>query len=166
MLRSFVALAALGLAAAAGHAQLVAEDPDWKEQEAPRPPAVTTKGLIPLDIRTGSLRVGVDPASISVGDDRIVRYVVVAASPTGTVNAMYEGLRCRTGEVKVYARHNPDSGWVPAPNADWEPLHEQRNTRHSLHIARAGACREHAPNGSPEQIVRDLRAPVDMRFVN
>lgn len=166
MSRSFLALAVLAGAACASHAQLLTEDPDWREEAPPAPPAVTTRGLIPLEIRTGSLRFGVDPASISIGQDGIVRYVVVASSPTGTVNAMYEGLRCRTGEFKVYARHNPDSGWVPVREADWQPLREQRNSRHSLHIARAGACREHAPNGPAERIVRELRATADERYRN
>ena len=36
----------------------------------------------------------------------MVRYVVVATSDSGAVNAIYEGIRCDTGRFKVYARHN------------------------------------------------------------
>ena len=159
---------ALGLAcvAASSFGQLLSDvDANWKEVEAPPPPALRTQGLIPLETSaTISLRFGVDPASVSVGPDRVVRYVVVATSPTGTVNAMYEGVRCNTAQVKVYARHNPDSGWVPARDAEWQPLQNRPNSRHSLVVARTGACIGNGTSGSASDIVRALRTPADMRF--
>jgi hypothetical protein len=160
---SFI-VAGLLLVSFTAAAQLAVPDPDWKELEAPPPPALRTQGLIPLEVRGTTLQFGVDPQSVALGGDGVVRYVVVATSTTGTVNALYEGVRCGTGEVKVYARHNPDSGWVPARGADWQPLREGPQARHSLLIARTGACVGDAPNRNASQIVRDLRAPVDRRF--
>ena len=157
---------ALGLAAANAPAQVAPLDPDWKELDAPPPPALRTQGLIPLELRGSTLNFGVDPASVTLGSDGVVRYVVVAASPGGAVNAMYEGLRCTTGDVKVYARHSPDSGWVPVRGADWLPLHDRAQARHSLLIARTGACVGRGANRSAQQIVRDLGSSVDRRFVN
>lgn len=165
MYRRLLALVLAGAAAAAS-AQLSEPDPDWKELEVPPPPALRTQGLIPIEMPGSSLRFGVDPASVSVGEEGIVRYVVVARSTTGTVNAIYEGMRCSTAEVKVYARHNPDSGWVPAPRAEWQPVHSTPNSRYSLQIARNGVCLGGSPNGSPERIVRDLRTGPDRRFTN
>jgi hypothetical protein len=137
---------------------------DWKEIDAPPPPPLRTQGLIPVDVPKTALRFGVDPASIKVGSDLVVRYVVVATSSSGAVNAIYEGIRCGTGEVKVYARHNPDSGWVAARGGEWQSIFSTPNSRYSLAIAKSGACLEHAPNGSPAQIAQDLRAPIDRRY--
>lgn len=163
MHRSFVALA-FACACAAVSAQLaIATNPDWKEIEAPPPPALGTRDLIALDLK-GSLRFGIDPASISVGSDDVVRYVVVATSASGVTNGIYEGIRCSSGEVKVYARHNPDSGWVPVRGAEWQSLHTTSNYRYSLYIARNGVCLGHGHNGPAAQIARDLRAGVDRRF--
>jgi len=161
-----LAAAALLACAAAAHAQFQVQpmDPDWKEVEAPPPPALKTTGLIPVEIERSALRFGVDPASVSLGRDGIVRYVIVAASSTGAVNAMYEGIHCKTGEYKVLARHNPDTGWSIAGNAEWRPLHGQQQSRHTLVVARTAACMGHGPNRSAAQIVRDLRAPADTRF--
>lgn len=166
-MRLNVCAAAMVLAAASSAgAQLVTPDPDWKETEAPAPPAFKLDGLIPLEIPRSGLRYGVDPASVALSPDGIVRYVVVATSTTGAVNAIYEGIRCNTAEVKVYARHNPDSGWTKA-SGDWRALHDSYpSSRHSLLIARTGACMGHAPNRSAAQIVKDLRSPVDSRFEN
>lgn len=161
----FLAAALAVLAGNAG-AQLGTSDPDWKESEAPRPPPLQTANLIPVEISGSTLRFGVDPGSVTLGPDGVVRYVVVASSNTGAVNAMYEGIRCSTGEVRTYARHNPDSGWTPAGDLSWTPVHEGRPLRHSLTIARNGACLGRGPNRSVAQILRDLRSPVDRRFNN
>lgn len=163
MLRRILALAVAGAAASAA-AQLVPDiHIDWKEAEAPPPPELRTRGLIPVEVAGTGLKFGVDPASITVGSDGVVRYVVVATSNTGAVNGIYEGLKCNTGEAKVYARHNPDTGWVPA-KGEWRNVYRTPHTRYSLAIARSGACKEHAPNGTPAQIAQDLRAPADLRF--
>jgi hypothetical protein len=164
MQRRFLALAFAGAAAAASAQTGLTSEADWKENETPPPPALRTQGLIPLEIPRTTLRFGVDPASITVGSDSVVRYVVVATSSTGTTNAIYEGIRCNTAEVKVYARHNPDSGWVQARGSDWQPLHSTANYRYSLYIARNGACIGHGPNQPASQIARDLRSGVDRRF--
>jgi len=158
-------VAALAFVACTAHAQLGSENPDWKEVEAPPPPALKLDGLIPIDVAGSTLRFGVAPASISVGSDGIVRYVVVASSTTGAVNAMYEGIRCDTGQYKVYARHNPDSGWKPAKDAEWRSLQEAMS-RHTLVIARTGACVGHGVNRPASRIVQDLGAPIDRRFSN
>ena len=72
-------VAATFLAAAlSAHAQLVPPDPQWQEADVPAPAAVKLTGLIALDIPGSTLRFGVDPASVSVGGDGVVRYVVVA----------------------------------------------------------------------------------------
>lgn len=157
---------ALALAACSAGAQLVPVDPDWKELEVPPPPAFKLQGLVPVELRGSSLSFGVDPASVAIGADGIVRYVVVATSSTGTVNALYEGVRCNTAEVKTYARHNPGSGWAPVTDAQWRPLHGASMSRHSLVIARTGACVGQGPNRSAAMIVKDLRSPVDSRFSN
>lgn len=161
-----ISLCLLAFAFAGGvQAQLTPPDPDWREV-APAPPPLRTEGLIRIDMPQSSLRFGVDPASVSLGSDGVVRYVVVASSNTGAVNAFYEGIRCSTAEVRLYARHNPDSGWVLLSDGEWRSLHQSLPSRHSLVLARTGVCAGGAPNQSSTQIVRDLGASVNWRFWN
>lgn len=164
MRRKLVLAALLCAAAAASFAQLNPIDPDWREVEAPPPGALDTRDLIPIEIPRSSLRFGVAPSSIAIGADGIVRYVVVASSASGAMNGLYEGIRCNTGEFKVYARHNPGSGWVPVKDAQWRSLHENKVSPHSLIIARTGVCIGHGTNQPASAIVRDLRSPIDTRF--
>jgi len=156
----------LVLAVGSAGAQTIPSDADWQESEAPPPPAMKLEGLVPIDMgNTAELRWGVDPDSIAVGKDGIVRYVVVGQSASGSVNGYYEGVRCKTAEVRVYARHAREGEWVPAQGS-WMPLHGSSVARHSLAIAREGACIGHAPNGSRSQIARDLAESADYRFRN
>ncbi len=156
---------ALALTACGVSAQLAADHPDWKEGQVPPPPAFSPNKLIAFDAAASSaLSFGIDPATLAIGKEGVVRYVVVASSRSGAMNAMYEGIRCATGEVKVYARFNADSGWHAVSDPDWKSLYAPSPSRHSLGIARAGVCKGNAPNQSVEHILRDLRATPARKF--
>jgi hypothetical protein len=135
---------------------------EWKEGEAPPPPALRKDGLVPIEMSGGTeLRWGVDPKSVAVGADRVVRYVVVASTQSVT-NASYEGVNCDRGEYRVYARSSGD-GWH-AVDTEWKPLFGGGEAQHVRAIAKGGVCQGHSPNGSAEQIVRDLRRPQGTKF--
>jgi hypothetical protein len=161
MLREFVALAA-ACALASAFAQVATDDPDWREAEAPPPPALRTEGLVPVEVGSTGLRFGVDPASVSVGKDRIVRYVIVATSASGAVNAIYEGIRCDRDEYRVYARHS-GQGWRSV-DAPWKSVKDGFEATHVRAVARAGACMADAPSGTADEIVRNLQARPDRKF--
>ncbi|MES2784041.1 MAG: CNP1-like family protein [Pseudomonadota bacterium] len=154
-----LASALCALAASASLAQLAPLDPDWRESDAPPPPVLRTDGLIELEMPGALLRFGVDPQSITVGKDGVVRYVVVAKSATGTINANYEGIRCAAGEVRIYARHTPGAGWTQTPDTPWVAL-----SRHSLQVARTGGCLGNGTNMTAADVVRDMRAPLYRRY--
>lgn len=141
MRTSFFLAPALALAAGLALAQSVAAADDFKEIEAPPAPTYRTEGLIAIDMPSyTSLKFGVDPATLSVGSDGVVRYVMVAYSPSGSVNAMYEGLRCATGEVKTYARSSELGHWTVATEPQWRAVDKSPSTRHTLALAKQGVC--------------------------
>lgn len=138
-------------------AQLAASDPDWKELDAPPPPTFDLKRLVPFDVSVHSaLRWGFDPHSMSIAADGIVRYVVVAQSPSGVVNAMHEAMRCATGEWKTYARHHQDSGWSSVADPQWRVIRGQP-THHAMRLAQQGMCTGAAPAASVAEVVRNVR---------
>ena len=140
-------------------AQLSTPDPDWKELETPAPPAFELSRLVPFDVSINStLKFGVDPATITIGQDGVVRYVIVARSGSGTVNAMYEGLRCSTGEMRTYARYNASGGWARTTDSEWRSVFANAATRHTLMFAKQGGCTDNAPPRSVNDIVRSLRS--------
>jgi CNP1-like family len=62
----------------------------------------------------------VDWGSVSAGEDSIVRYALVARSPSGAENVTFEGLRCQ-GEYRVYAVGTAHGGWAGRPS-EWRPM--------------------------------------------
>ncbi|MDN8611742.1 CNP1-like family protein [Variovorax ginsengisoli] len=155
---------ALLLACALGAAGLtqaqVFGDVDWKETEAPPPPAFDLNKLVPITMPPYmTLKFGVDPATIKITGDGVVRYVVVATHKEGgALNAYYEGLRCATAEYKSYARFT-NGAWDPTPAPEWKRLSE-RNSIYTKALAAQALCRGDAPRGSVGEMIRVLKAPV------
>jgi CNP1-like family len=155
-----LAIWALGLALCNGMAvaQLAADDPDWKESDAPSPPTFDLKRLVPFEVSNSSpMKWGFDPDTMKITPDGIVRYVVVAQSPSGVVNAMYEAVRCTTSEWKTYARFNQDSGWNLAADPQWRPLRGYQPSNHAMRLAQQGMCTGGAPAQSVRQVVRSVQ---------
>lgn len=69
---------------------------------------------------TAEFKYYVDAASVSVGRDRIVRYVLVARSPEGVENVRYEGIRC-PDQHRIYATARPDGSWSNA-SGPWRTI--------------------------------------------
>ena len=153
----------LWLAACNVSAQLIDQDPDWKEVEIPAPPAFRVDRLVQLEMpRHISLKVGFDPDTLRVTNDGIVRYVMVATATSGSSYASYEGIRCLTGEVKVYARHGAAGQWIPVKDPQWKPLNDNQPSPQAMALARQGACNSRAPASQvPAEIIKEFtrRAP-------
>jgi hypothetical protein len=106
------------------------ERSDWERQQEGRavpsndavalPPYPAPKRLIEFYVAaTSDFRFFVDPASLSVADG-VVRYTLVARSPAGAENVSFEGMRCNSAEVRIYALGR-DGAWVPTAGA-WRPI--------------------------------------------
>ena len=114
---------------------------DWQESDVPPPPSVSDKDLIPIDMPANlALRFGVDPSTLAITKDGVIRYVMVAESRTGSRNVMYEGVRCATSEVKTYARQDWSGQWAPVSQAQWRPLQGGGAAAHAMALSRQGAC--------------------------
>ncbi|OYY95501.1 MAG: hypothetical protein B7Y41_03075 [Hydrogenophilales bacterium 28-61-23] len=99
----------------------------WQEIEAQLPPAPKAGNLIEvkLDASTRNTLL-IDAASLSAGDDGVVRYTAIIRSPSGAETVSFEGLRCVTGERKLYAFGRAGgkdaTAWSRNRNAKWEPI--------------------------------------------
>lgn len=142
-------------------AQGAPDESDWKESDAPPPPAFDMGRLLAFDGPVNSsLTYGVDPASLQLSpSDGLIRYVLVASNASGARNVMYEAIRCATAEFKTYARYGPDGRWSPVSNASWRPMLGNTPSRHALYFARAGACDGASTPGSVNALVYQLKNP-------
>jgi len=104
---------------------------------------------------TSEFRFFVDPASISVGREGVVRYTLVARNPAGADSASFEGMRCSTVEVRNYALGR-DGGWVRRAG-DWRSLEGRSVQRWHNALYREYFCPQGQPIASTSEGVRSLR---------
>lgn len=150
-------LAAAG--ASAQHFNLGGES--WQEDTPPPPPDIQASKLVELEMpAASSISMGIAVDSIQPNPETgIVRYVVVARGPSA-VNATYEGIRCATGEYRVYARKVQDDPWREEVDSPWQSIrtNDGATTRYRWDLARGGMCDGPAVRRSAAQIIRDLRS--------
>lgn len=116
----------------------------WQEDQGPVvAPAFTRDHLLPLDMPPHvTLKAWIDPDTLTLGKDGVVRYVVVMTNISGTSMASYEGIRCETREVKTYARQSSSGEWRPLAEPVWRSLNATMPSHHALAFAQQAACKE------------------------
>lgn len=101
----------------------VIEEKAFREAESELPVYPREAGLLEfLPRRNSAFHSYIDGQSLSIGEDKVVRYSMLIKSPSGAVNASYEGLRCKTSEYKVYAFGTEGSQWAKVPDPQWRDI--------------------------------------------
>jgi hypothetical protein len=110
------------------------EEKPWKEIEAQLPAYPKLEEALPFFVSAATdNQFFIDPKSISVGSDDVVRYTLIAKSPSGVLNVSFEGMRCRGHEKKSYAFGRADGAWSRNKYAKWEAIKfEERNRQHHM----------------------------------
>jgi hypothetical protein len=122
------------------------------------PPPLDRNGLVEVKLNLSArsdFRYFVDWHSVSAGEDRIVRYVLLSRSPSGSENVTFEGIRC-VKEYRVYAVGRTDGSWGGVPS-EWRPIPRQPNAVQST-LAADYFCPGRAPIRTSEEGQRAVRA--------
>lgn len=107
------------------------EEKRWEEIEAQLPAFPKTESLDPFVVSEATdNKFMVDRDSISVGSDGVVRFTLVVLSLSGVQNVSYDGLRCATGERRLYAFGRSDKTWSKARSNQWIKIQESTLNRH------------------------------------
>lgn len=121
----------------------------WQEVETALPAAPGANALIPVFVSAATdNRFFVDPDSVSVGGDGVVRYTLVVVSPSGARNVSHEGIRCESAERRLYAFGRSDGSWSKARSNQWVRIQGADLNRQHAALYSEFFC----PNGA---IVRD-----------
>jgi hypothetical protein len=151
------------VAAACGQPE---EKSDWEREHEMRLPPSENEVSLPAYPKerdliefsagpTSDFRYFVDSNSISVASDGIVRYTLVARSPAGVENVSYEGMRCTTGELRVYALGR-ERAWSVTPSG-WRSMEPGSMQAWHRVLYRDYFCRYREPVASREQALYALR---------
>ncbi|MCH8620173.1 CNP1-like family protein [Undibacterium sp. TS12] len=156
-LRHFIILALSCLPLVGSYAaELEEDDKEWHEVALQLPEAPKPENLLNF-YNSGNQSFAIDTKSLSVAADGTIRYTLVATSSAGAKNISYEGLRCQTYEVKLYAFGRPDGAWSRSRRNQWEAisnrgLNKQHSTLYSEYF-----CEGHTIAGKAEVLLEKLR---------
>ena len=112
---------------------------------------------------TTTLDFAVDAKSVSVTEEGIVRFVLVVTSQSGASNISYEGIRCSTGERKLYAVGQTNGSWTAARRDVWEIIIDRGINRQHAALAKDYFCETGMVAGKAEVIVDRLRKKKALR---
>ena len=142
-------------------AQILRESLDgeeWKELEIRLPQFPKPENLIATQILglTGFTFL-VDDNSIDVGQDGVVRFVVVARSAGGAENINFEGIRCSTRERKLYAVGRAGGTWFSLKAPEWVKFQASGVNSYHDSLARQYFCVERTPVLNSAKVIELLK---------
>ena len=136
-LRTFVLLGCLTLCAASVGAATEEADDDyvpnksWMEGAVSFPAAPREADLIGFDVGAATAnRFFVDQATLSVGNDGVMRYVLVVVAAGGARNVSFEGMRCDSRERRIYATGRADGSWAKSRVEAWQRIRDEASKVH------------------------------------
>lgn len=152
LLRSMIFGCSVGIFASSAVADFEEdyETRQWQEVEVQLPSAPKSESLLPFYVSAATEnRFFVDGATLSVGSDGVVRYVLLVLSPQGGRNVTFEGMRCETRERRIYASGRQDGSWSKSRKNEWIRIQDVYANRHHAALFLEYFC----PVGN---IVRDV----------
>jgi hypothetical protein len=134
-----------------------AEKP-WQEIAAQLPAAPKQENLLPFYVGpTATQKFEIDLSSVQLGEDGVIRYVLVATSPSGAKNISFEGIRCETDERKLYAFGRPDGSWSRSRRDRWEEIDSAARNRQHAALAYDYFCENLTIAGDAQDMVERIR---------
>lgn len=106
----------------------------------------------------------IDQKSLSIGPDRVVRYTLVIEGASGARSVNYEGMRCKEGEVRVYAFARADGTWSISTRSQWRRIVLREQNAHHAALGEDYFCPDGVTPGSVAEIVKRLGSKESDRW--
>lgn len=133
------------------------ESKQWQEVEVQLPAPPRPESLQRFYVSAASDNTFlIDLATLNIGADGVIRYVLVIDTPSGGRNVTFEGIRCESRERRIYASGRRDGSWSKARNNDWQRIQEQYANRHHAALFTEYFC----PSGVIAQDADEVRGAL------
>lgn len=117
------------------------EEEAWKETEAELPAFPQDEALIKIYVSAVATHTYmVDPTTLQLGKDGVVRYVLVVRTTGGAQNISFEGIHCKELKWKLYATGQRDGTWAKARFNEWRPIENKPVNRYHAALSRDYFC--------------------------
>lgn len=137
--------------------------PRWVETEVKLPTAPADADLLPFTVESPGQthNYHVDGRSLRVDSDGVVRYTVVIRSAGGARNVSFEGIRCETGERRIYAYGRPSGQWAEVRASKWDRIRFGSVNEYQATLYLEHFCRGGVPVRNVAAALRSLRDGAD-----
>ena len=139
------------------------EDYVWKEDGSGIPDYPENNDLLEVEGPAAyrNYQYLIDGKTLLVGGDGVVRYSIVIRSSSGSDNVMFEGLRCNTAQVKIYAYGSTDTQdrkvFTPKANSAWKALRSSGVSGYSDNFAKSYFCDNFGAVLSRNEIIKNIK---------
>ena len=131
----------------------------WQEITVLMPAAPVKESLIAFYVSAATdNKFFVDGATLSVGEDGVVRYVLIVQAAGGAKNTSFEGMRCLTRERRIYASGRVDGSWSKSRNSEWVRIKDAAANRQYAELFLEYFCPGGTIVRSAEEALQALRA--------
>ena len=114
------------------------------------------KTLLPFYVsQTTIFKFAIDTDSILIGADGVTRYIVVMTSPSGSVQAQYEGIRCDSFQWRLYGTYE-STGWRENPLGSWKTIQSNVPNRYQASLAQGAFCNINSQEKNIKNILNSL----------
>lgn len=128
------------------------------------PAAPVNENLLPFYVSpNATMNFAVDPLSVSVTPDGVIRFTLVITSTEGARNVSYEGIRCKTAEKKLYATGKADGTWSPSRNDAWSRIRDTGANRQHAALFSDYFCELGGVAGNAAAIIKRMRQKKPLR---
>ncbi|HTJ93392.1 MAG TPA: CNP1-like family protein [Pararobbsia sp.] len=131
-----------------------------EDKDVPTPPLPDYNALLPFEVsKNTTLTFAIDPKSVSIGKDDVIRYTVVITSPAGARNVHYEGIRCGDGQQwKLYDVIDEDgTAWDTDTSTGWAKIEYNSINAYQNTLAQDYFCNFSTVAGNAKTIVENIR---------
>lgn len=151
--------------AAAGAADSFEYDPKfdptavskWCESDITLPPYPADADLVGVPLSAAeTFKLYIDRASLTLGNDRVVRLTMVIESPSGARNVFYDGIRCDTREHKTYALGASERQWRPLANSQWRFIVAEERNGFRYQLYKHYVCDTASTARAPADVLRTV----------
>lgn len=114
---------------------------------------------VEMELENSQFKFYIDPDSLSMSKDDVVRYTVVIKSSSGATNVMHEGMRCSVREFRTYAYGTSDGKFSKARVSEWKPFYDGDNMKHRYNFYHYYMCSKIQLPYRPDIIMQRIRYP-------
>jgi len=136
--------------------------PKWKESNAVIPdfPKQDDLLMVEVDKADSPFNYFIDTKNVSISSDGgVIRYSVVIQSDSGAKNVIYEGIRCKTAEFRIYAFGSYDNKFVKARTSEWKLIQNNAAMAHRYNLYTHYMCNEYQTHSSIDIVLQKIRYP-------